>query len=709
MKKQLLILILVAGFVSSLAQSADSLKAGQAHPDTSKSSETISVPDSIQSRPDTTLPSADTIQVADSLKKKNKQGITSKLSSLNHPLLLEGDSSISDSTVVRYFQLHNDWMYPTRIHATDSTLNYFNHTNPIYHTKRFHQSLGNPGLAHQNIFFTPNFNTGFDYGQQTFDLYRIDENSVRFYNTYSPYTNLHYVMGPEEQQMLNVTHSQRVYKTLTLGMDIRILNSLGSYPNQESSDRRVAFTGHYVSDNRRYAAQAFYAHNKFDNEENGGIVNDSIFEENIETDRTIYSVNLDNARSVERDARVFLRQSFELSPTVEAASTALEKKKKTPFNFGRLEHKFNYLRRSVGFKDENYPIDYYPAIFKDSTLTNDSSFVRTIENEFSWKNTRLFRTQKSLGFDFGIVHRMIKFSDSSRQRNYNQIELHGRISKNLYKGLKIGGELEYVQGDLNANDFRLSGIITNRFGEDKILLARLDQISRDPSYMFSHYHSNHFRWDRTNDKENIVRINGSFEWNNLEIGGNYYLLTNYTYLNTSEEQITVSLPDKDTTYTTQTIRPEQRAKSFSLLQIYFFPSLRFGNFGWDSYLYFQKASNESALHVPLFAGESNLYYENAVFDNALYLQVGVDVKYKTSYYADKYMPALRSFYLQNEKEIGNFIYANAYASIKIKRTRIVAKYRNATQGLTPYNYYDSPHYPMKDAGFVLGVSWRFHD
>ena len=704
MKKLLLAFILFFGFVSAFAQNTDSLKTKTTQPDT------IPTRDTIRVLPDTGIIGFDTLRDVNAYEEKGEADTTiEKEITVNHPLHLESDTIVQDTSSISYFHLHNDWLYPTRIRPTDTSLRYFHYTNPLYKKERFYQSLGNPGLAQQNLFFSPNLNTSFDYGQHVYDLYRLDKQSIRFFHSYSPYTNLHYVMGPEDYQMLNIDHSQRVYKSLTLGAQVRILNSPGSYPNQESSDRRVAITGHYVSDNKRYSAQGFYAHNKFNNEENGGIQNDSIFENNIESDRTIYAVNLENARSLERDAQIHFRHSFELTPAIAAADSVLDEKKKTPFNFGRLEHQFNYHRRSFLYTDENPSPDYYPAIHKDSLKTYDSSFVRTIENQFSWKNTRLFRTQKSLGFDFGIIHRLIKFSDSSKSEHYNQIELHGRISKNLYKGLKIGGEFEYVQGDINSNDFRLSGILTNRFGKDKMLRARLDQISRDPSFFFKHYYSNHFRWDQSTDKENILRINGSFEWNNLEIGGNYYLLTNHTYLSPSDEEITVDLGESDTTYNTTTLRPRQQTKSFSLLQVYLYPSLRFGDFSWDSYLYFQKASNEEVLHVPLFAGETSLYYRNTLFDKALSFQVGVDVKYKTSYYADDYMPALRSFYIQNDKKIGDFFYANAYLSIKIKRTNIVLKYRNATQGLTPYNYYDSPHHPMKDAGLVLGVSWRFYD
>lgn len=705
MKKHLFAVIILLITLIASGQSADSLQSSQSTPDTTlQSSDTATQPHN------SALKTAvkDTSRIApDTARTAGKPKPDEKKPPLIHPLQKQQDGKAQDSTSVAFFQIHNDWLYPTQITNIDTTLRHFHYTNPLYKDERFYQSIGNPGLAHQNIYFTPTMTTGFDYGQHTFDLYRLDRNSVRFFNSLKPYTNIDYIMGPDQEQTLNVEHSQRVYKKLTLGLEINVLNSLGSYPNQESSDRRIAFTGHYVSDNSRYTAQAYYVHNKFDNEENGGIVNDSIFENNIETDRTIYTVNLEDARSLERDAEIYLRHAFELSAAHLKSDSLLDQKQKTPFNFGRLEHQMKYRRRSILYRDENYPAEYFPAIYSDSSITNDSTYIQSIENKFSWKNTRLFRTRRSLGFDFGITHRLITFADSSKKQTFNQIKLHARLSKTLFGNLKIGGELEYVQGDQNANDFRLAGTLTNRFGKNRMFQARLDQISREPSFFFSHYHSNHYRWNKTLNKENIIRINGTFRWENFEIGGNYYLLTNYTYLDRVEQQI--DIPSKDTSYTAMTLQPEQRTKSFSLLQLYFYPSLRMGNFNWDSYLYFQKASNETALHIPLFAGKTSFYYRNSVFNDALQLQTGFDVKYKTDYYADKYMPALRSFYLQRDKSIGNFIYANVYASIKIKRTLILLKYRNASQGLTPYDYYDSPHHPMKDNALILAVRWRFHD
>lgn len=603
------------------------------------------------------------------------------------------DSASVDSSTIHYFTLRNEWFYPTQLQLTDTSLRYFHYTNPLYHQENIYQSLGNTGLAAKNMVYTPATTSGFQYGTETFDIYTINEHTLRFYNTLSPYSNIYYKSGPDKEQLLNFTHSQSIYKTVTIGMDVRIINSVGAFLNQKSQDRRVGITGHYISDNKRYTSAAFYAHNKFDIKENGGIANREVFENNEETDRLIYDIHLADANNLTKDATLYYKHSFELSPTKASADSA-EMIKKTPFNFGRISHTFKYYRQAFNFKENynqnNAPLELYDNFYQDTLRTHDSTYYHTIENRFSWKNSRLFRTRKSLGFDFGVTHRLINFQDSTKQFKYNQITFHGKVSKTLYDDLKIGGEAEYVQGDINENDFRLSGVLENKFGDALHLRAAVDQISREPSYIFRHYYSNHFRWDHSFKKENIIKAGGEVRWKNHKAGGNYFLLTNYTFLNSQAE-------------------PQQAGKSFSILQAYLFPSFQFGHVNWDSYIYLQKASDDSFMRLPFAAGKTTIAYHGHLFDRALYFQTGINVMYKDLYYADQYMPALRSFYNQDSQKIGNFFYGDVYVSIKIKRTRLLLKYRHVNEGFTAYKYYDTPNYPMKDGGIEFSLSWRFHD
>ena len=124
---------------------------------------------------------------------------------------------------------------------------------------------------------------------------------------------------------------------------------------------------------------------------------------------------------------------------------------------------------------------------------------------------------------------------------------------------------------------------------------------------------------------------------------------------------------------------------------------------------FQYGFKSNALHLPLIADNFLLYAEFNIFKKALRTQIGFDLFYNTSYYADAYMPVTRTCYLQNDVKIGNYLYGDVFLSLLIKRARIFLKYQHVNSGLMGYKYYSVPHYPMQDRALKFGVSWMFYN
>jgi hypothetical protein len=71
------------------------------------------------------------------------------------------------------------------------------------------------------------------------------------------------------------------------------------------------------------------------------------------------------------------------------------------------------------------------------------------------------------------------------------------------------------------------------------------------------------------------------------------------------------------------------------------------------------------------------------------------------------MPALRDWHTQNDHQIGNYLFADVYLTLKVKDARIFVKYAHLNSSFSGYRYYLAPSYPARDARFYLGVSWRF--
>ncbi|HHN48419.1 MAG TPA: hypothetical protein ENN08_05745, partial [Bacteroidales bacterium] len=132
-------------------------------------------------------------------------------------------------------------------------------------------------------------------------------------------------------------------------------------------------------------------------------------------------------------------------------------------------------------------------------------------------------------------------------------------------------------------------------------------------------------------------------------------------------------------------------------------------FTLDNKITFQQLSDETVLRLPGLLINSTLAYELDLFQGALQAMGGVELFYNTAWKAPAYMPATRSFYLQNDKETGNYLYADVFINLRIKRARIFLLMQHVNQGLADFDYYMIPGYPMPDRAFKFGINWMFYD
>jgi hypothetical protein len=117
----------------------------------------------------------------------------------------------------------------------------------------------------------------------------------------------------------------------------------------------------------------------------------------------------------------------------------------------------------------------------------------------------------------------------------------------------------------------------------------------------------------------------------------------------------------------------------------------------------------TVLRLPAFLGNLGIYYTQPLFSGAATLQPGLSFFYNSAYYASSYNPAIRSFYLQDHKETGNYLYMDVFINLKIQRARFFFTYTHFNAGWMGYDYYTTPGYPMQDGAFKFGIAWRFHD
>jgi len=549
-------------------------------------------------------------------------------------------------------------------------------------------------MAGKNFIFTPVLMSGYNLESPSFDKFMCYNSGVKYYQQLIPYSFIRYVMGPKKEQSLYVAFSRELYKGLSIGIDLGIVYSPGVYKNSKSNDNKIFITGQYYTQNKRYGLITNYLRDRILVGENGGITYDSIFEQNLQADPSIVPVNLENDQNQIIHSGFYVEQYFNLLKPRSRMDTNRRK-----VDAGNISYAFLYQRNQKEYTSDNPLDDFYkpyaPPI--DSITTFDSLYQLRIRNTIKWSNAGYSDAALSdvFNLEFGVHYDYLEqtLPYDSVKSILNQVIPFGSLSLKLFRSSYLTATAQFVMGDYNGGDLAIKLALKQYLGTELKNYGRLnvtlDISSQMPSWFYTEYQSNRFRWNNDLQKEGIMHLKGSYFYKFFETGVNFTTYSNYTYLDDS-------------------VRPQQLDATATILQVFAQGNVPLKKFGIDTRLVYQVSSN-STIRIPLFVGLANIYFRSPVFKRAATVQIGFQFHYFTNYYADAYMPELRAFYQQNEKIIGNYIYADVYLTLEVKRAQLFIKYSHLNSYFGNYTYYLAPHYPARDARFYFGATWRFHD
>jgi hypothetical protein len=158
-------------------------------------------------------------------------------------------------------------------------------------------------------------------------------------------------------------------------------------------------------------------------------------------------------------------------------------------------------------------------------------------------------------------------------------------------------------------------------------------------------------------------------------------------------------------YFGETGRPQQNNGTFIYTAFGLEHLFEFGPFALRANGIYQ-SSGSDVLRLPEVAGTGSLYYTFKAFKGELTGRLGVDAFYNTLYKANSYAPHIRQFVLQDELEVGEYIYMDAFFMVQVKNTMLFAKMTNVLEGAVPYNYIGVPGYPLEDRSLRIGINWE---
>lgn len=600
-----------------------------------------------------------------------------------------------DSSKVYYFYNDFEEQGPDFLSYIDTLITGIQKYNPINRPGNYYASLGNIGSASTSMVYSPLLKSGFDYGMHSFDKFMFHNDSLHHYWVGKPYTQLYYIMGSKKEQNLHVDHSRNLATWFNLGIHFRYINSPGYYNNQKTDTKNFAFKTRFQTKNYRYMVLADYIHNKLKLQENGGIVYDTVFEDNTETTRQNIATNLNTANNTIKQNVYAVKQFFKLTKRhrfrlpVSNDTIPLPDRKKISLGNIALSSVFSqttYLYQQ-DLSDNN---GFYMYTYDSINPTYDSTYIKKFANEFSWTNADNAK-QQLLTFNFAIKYIYAEVSVDTIKQFYSQFIPTGEMYFTISDKLKVDFYADMVTGNIYVGNYNLNGTLSffSKFGT---LEYKITNALQDVGRFYIYNYSNNFRWDNDFRKQSYFINSFTYRYKQLQAGFNLINIGSLVYFDS------LGFPAQ-----------LEEGNGLSILNLHVRKLFKLGNWSFDGRIIYQKASGSEAIRVPEFIGDLSIYYTKDLFKQAAILQTGVDALYNTSYYAYDYMPASRSFYIQNNKEIGNYVYADLFLNLQIKRARLFLKYVNFVALFKDFNYFTVPSYPMKDAGFRFGISWMFYD
>jgi hypothetical protein len=373
-------------------------------------------------------------------------------------------------------------------------------------------------------------------------------------------------------------------------------------------------------------------------------------------------------------------------------------KKKRTFHLGRIAYTFSYKKQQQLYTDSEPLSDFYSKFdtITDTIATYDSLIVQKFENTFSWSNLSVNDDPltKPIYVNFALRHQQASVGGYADKKTFTSLIPMGQLILRPLRSTLIEANGHYTLGDFNNNGFYIGGYWRQQIIKNDIPVfyfrASASLASQEKGYFYSNYNSNYLRWDNDFKNEKITSIGFAAGRKELEASAKYFLVGDFIYLDESA-------------------KPQQNSAAFSILQIRLSHVLRIKKFSINYDLVYQQTSRDDILRLPVFMGRAGFMFTLPVFGNASVLQPGIDLFYNTAYYADAYLPSIRNFYIQNEKKIGNYLYADIFLNLLLKRFRIFAKFQHLNSFIGNYTYYMVPHYPMQDGAFKFGISWNFYD
>lgn len=600
----------------------------------------------------------------------------------------DSTKQIYGPTTSQYFLeedlFRNKWIsYPI-----DTVIRNFHHFSFSQRRQNLYQDLGNIGTAIRPIYQDVPDAIGATSGFNAYDLY-WNSMPPQFFNTRSPYTNLNVILGGKGRSLTNIMYSRNINPRWNFGFHYNGIFIDKQIQRQGKGDRNARAEAYgmfmsYHSKDSSYTALVRFKrlyHRVF---EYGGVrlanVNDfslsELFEENAQP-------WLFSAQSNDMRRSYHLYHQYKVGEALQV--------------YHRLDSDRQRNRFLDDFSSEPNGEDFFDAVVVDSADTSDEIKFNTLRNEAGFKGNllKLFYNGYVAFRNYSMTYKYFQDDGFYLPTYDTELYVGGRVELQVDSLIQVRGHVE----SLLDERYRISGSI-----DTKWFSAYLKRSVSSPTFLQQAYRGSHDIWMNYFSPVEASEIGGNLiynsEWLKVYPGIRLSTFRNLIFFKKGDFGIDQTvLPVQSSGY--QTIASPELA-----LHIRPFKNT------WltTRTIYTRILENaDDALQMPELLVNAQLSYANIWFGGNFDFQVGLDLHWKSAYYAYGYDPVIQQFHTQQDFASPSFPLVDVFLSAKIIRGRILLKYNNIMAAFSRSAQVPTPFYPGVVNVFDFGFDWSFYD
>jgi hypothetical protein len=572
-------------------------------------------------------------------------------------------------------------------YEVDTLLDNFHYYEPNAKSGWKYQDLGNIGGASLPIFPVIPTTIGTTSGFHVYDLYHHYPEQNKYYDTKSPYTNMAAFFGGGNRNMLDIDFARNVNPNWNLGLNfhtIKARKTLNPNARDDHFADQTSYSLHtnFKSKNEKYLLLFAFSRMRHLVREQGGIIPQSVDSTSLPFAYQDAKVWLRNSRAIDLRQDLRLYHQYELVKGLQVYHVIDKDKQSVQFlsNLGSSDGAFFEY-----YDQRNYPSAPRPPFFRNDSTRNSTHFSAWTNEAglkgdlglFYFNAFTKFRRGRLTGFYF------------DKEYSFNELYVGGNLRGDLNDKWSFEADVEY----LLPGAFKLQSKFISPFLEGTYTKSLYK-----PTAMQQLYMGNHHQWE--NDFSNIGTdeikgfIKADFSLFKFRPGITLSRINNWVYFNEfqqadqAEGQIFLLMPNLNA--------------SFNVAKKMF----------WETEIIYTLKSGDAAefIRIPNVFVNARIYYESPLFEENLFVQIGLNGRYRSDNFAHAYSPAIQQFYLQNQFNVYAYPVVDLFINARINRTKILFRYNHLNQNLMNRpGYFVTPDYTGLQRKFDIGISWPLFD